>query len=127
MPESQAHKLLKLRAVRELIRRGFKRKEISEEYKLHISKYHWYFVDVVGLSVNEKIAYECGITTIKTLKEELLYFDKVIWIPYLPKYSHNWLHRIYGDACLKHRVSPVPNATEEKEAEVRRFLEGDNK
>ena len=112
MAESEAHKLLKQQAKRELERWGFKRKEIVEEYKLCINKYHWYLIDVAGLSEHKKIAYECGVTTTETLKEELLYFDKVIWLPYLPKYSHNWLHRICGDACLKHRVNPPPNTSE---------------
>lgn len=119
MGETEAHKLLKQRAKQELKRRGFGIKEIIEEYKLSINKYHWYLIDVVGISEEKKIAYECGTTTIETLKEELIYFDKVVWLPYLPLYGRNWLHKIYGDVCLKHRISPLK--------EVRRFLEGDTR
>lgn len=123
MAESKAHKILKERAKRELRRWGFKRNEIVEEYKLRINKYHWHLIDVVGVSEHKKVAYECGVTTTKTLKEESLYFDKVIWLPYLPKYSQNWLHRIYGDVCLKHRISPQPDTTEDEER-ARKFVEG---
>lgn len=79
--ESQAHKLLKEKAVEHLQTLGCS--FITTEYRIFVEK-KLYRVDVVGTKDNERIAIECGRTKnckIQALKQV---FTKVLRFPYSP-------------------------------------------
>ena len=82
MAESEAHKILKQRAKKELILRGFTKKEIFEEYRVNISEKK-YRIDVVGKRENEFVAFECGNATLQKILDLKRLFNEVIHLPYI--------------------------------------------
>ena len=82
MAESEAHKLLKQRAKKELVLRGFSKKEIFEEYQVNVGD-QLYRIDVVGKRENEFVAFECGNAQIQKIADLERLFNDVVHLPYI--------------------------------------------
>ena len=82
MAESEAHKLLKQRAKKELALRGFSKKEIFEEYRVNVGD-QLYRIDIVGKRENEFVAFECGNAQIQKIADLERLFNDVVHLPYI--------------------------------------------
>jgi len=81
MADIYYHDKLKKWAKDILLKRGFAETEIFEEYQIK-SNSGKYFIDVVGISVNKKVAIECGLTELDKIDCLKSVFDDVIVLPY---------------------------------------------
>lgn len=152
MGESPAHKLLKQRAKKELVLRGFRAEEIFEEYPVKITE-KAYRIDVVGKRENEFVAFECGNTPIQKITDLERAFDEVVQLPYIasspfspennsrkwvlwhirvPKELYQRLEDFLPRSDFISKAEFVREAVRDRlglggEAEVRGFLEGDSK
>lgn len=80
LTESEKHYTLKKVAKQLLLEKGFKEKEIHDEYV-----YGHYKIDVVALSKDKRVAIECGDTNKAKLMELFFEFDEVYHLPYPDK------------------------------------------
>jgi hypothetical protein len=78
----KTHDKLKQEAIQFLIKKGFARNEIFEEYPCYIGEGHHYRIDIVGIKPSYSIAIECGTTTKEKLVFLITKFKEVIHLPY---------------------------------------------
>lgn len=82
---SNEHEDLKREASLWLIKRGFKPKDVHEEYEVSVNN-RVFRVDVVGINQNHKVAIECGKVDANRLPILRLFFDEVLLLPYGTKF-----------------------------------------
>jgi hypothetical protein len=91
---SEVHEQLKTIARQILESRGFLQCQIYEEYtviqkghcideELKLTCKRGFIADVVGINETKTIAIECGYCDLEKLAQLKLFFDEVVWIPYV--------------------------------------------